>query len=161
MAAAGREPVVADAMDTAPPVVESNVSVEALARRVLAERVEAFCVVDEGRPRGVVTAADIIFRQRPLHQPAYLVFLDAVVPLRRAHALAAELQKAFGEAVVDVMTAPALTTTPEASLGEAVRQMVDGRLSILPVIRNGKLVGALTRASLLRHMIEGIDRAES
>jgi|GEM_PF-796149 len=161
MSAAIREPVVADAMDTNPPVVESNVAVEALARRMVAEQTEAFCVVDDGLPRGVVTAADIIFRQKPLEQPAYLVFLDAIVPMHNAARLAAGVQKAFGAAVSDVMTQKPLSASPQTPLGEAVGKMVDGRLSILPVFQNGKLVGALTRRSLLRHMMLHLDRAES
>jgi len=153
--------VVADAMDASPPVVEGNMAVEALARRMAADRVEAYCVVEKGRLRGVVTAADVIYRQRPLHQPAYLTFLDAVVPLQSSARMMAELQKAFGESVADVMTKAPLHVSPTSPLGKAVAQMVDGRLSIMPVVLEGRLVGALTRRSLIEHMLLHVDRVES
>lgn len=52
--------------------------------------------------------------------------------------------------VRDLMTTDAITTTPEAPLKEAARTMVREKVSGLPVLQDGKLVGIVTEGDFLR-----------
>lgn len=55
-----------------------------------------------------------------------------------------------GTTVRDVMTAsPLVTTEPERLLGDAAQQMLDARVSALPVLEGGRLVGIVTSDDLL------------
>lgn len=49
----------------------------------------------------------------------------------------------------DVMTTGAATVTPDTPLAEALRIMVEHRISGLPVVEGGKLVGIVTEGDFL------------
>jgi CBS domain-containing protein len=57
-----------------------------------------------------------------------------------------------GSTVDDVMTRGVITIDEHATLDSAVEIMLTRRIRRLPVARDGKLVGILTRADLLRHV---------
>jgi predicted transcriptional regulator len=57
-----------------------------------------------------------------------------------------------GQTVDDVMTRDIITTEETTSLEAAAETMLTRRIRRLPVIRDGRLVGILTRADLLRHV---------
>jgi CBS domain-containing protein len=57
-----------------------------------------------------------------------------------------------GSTVAEVMTRDVITTDEHATLDSAAEIMLTRRIRRLPVARDGKLVGILTRADLLRHV---------
>jgi CBS domain-containing protein len=57
-----------------------------------------------------------------------------------------------GSTVDEVMTRDVITTDEHATLDSAAEIMLTRRIRRLPVARDGKLVGILTRADLLRHV---------
>jgi CBS domain-containing protein len=57
-----------------------------------------------------------------------------------------------GRTVDEVMTRDVITTHEHATLDAAAEIMLTRRIRRLPVARDGKLVGILTRADLLRHV---------
>ena len=66
-----------------------------------------------------------------------------------------DLLRASGDAPVEkVMTKDVITVTEYTALEEAARIMVDYRVSSLPVMRNGKLVGLVTETDLFQIFLE-------
>lgn len=59
-----------------------------------------------------------------------------------------------GRVVADIMTRDVLTVEEASSLEEAAELFLTRRIRRLPVIRDGTLVGVLTRADLVRHVRE-------
>ncbi|MFN2569423.1 MAG: CBS domain-containing protein [Candidatus Dormibacteria bacterium] len=59
-----------------------------------------------------------------------------------------------GSAVRDIMTRDVVTVEERCSLDDAAEVFLTRRIRRLPVIRDGRLVGVLTRADLLRHVRE-------
>lgn len=57
-----------------------------------------------------------------------------------------------GRTVDEVMTGDVITITEEQPLDAAAQVMLTRRIRRLPVVRDGRLVGILTRADLLRHV---------
>jgi CBS domain-containing protein len=57
-----------------------------------------------------------------------------------------------GRTVADVMTRDVVTIEETTTLDSAAETMLTRRIRRLPVIREGRLVGILTRADLLRHV---------
>jgi CBS domain-containing protein len=58
--------------------------------------------------------------------------------------------KIRAETVSDAMTAPPVTITPKRPVHEAARLMVAENVNRLPVVEDGKLVGIVTRADIVR-----------
>jgi predicted transcriptional regulator len=57
-----------------------------------------------------------------------------------------------GRTVDEIMTRAVITTDETTSLDAAAEAMLTRHIRRLPVVRDGKLVGILTRADLLRHV---------
>jgi CBS-domain-containing membrane protein len=57
-----------------------------------------------------------------------------------------------GQTVDEVMTTDVVTTTEGSTLDSAAETMLTRRIRRLPVVRDGHLVGILTRADLVRHV---------
>lgn len=66
-----------------------------------------------------------------------------------------DLLRAKGEdAVANVMTQDVITVTEYAALEDAARIMADHKISSLPVMRDGRLVGIITETDLFRIFLE-------
>jgi CBS domain-containing protein len=59
-------------------------------------------------------------------------------------------EKVAAETVGQAMSSPAVTITPDRTVHEAARIMIEERVNRLPVVRDGKLVGILTRSDIVR-----------
>ena len=114
---------------------------------VLVERgVSGLPVCDaDGAVVGVLSEADLLVKQggspqRPGGLFAWLVETSSAPDLAKLRARTA------GEA----MTAPAITVPAGSSVSEAARTMVSLGVNRLPVVEDGRLVGIVSRADLVR-----------
>jgi len=57
------------------------------------------------------------------------------------------------ETVGEIMTAKPITLLPETLIPKAARIMLENKITALPVMENGKLVGILTNSDLLRFIL--------
>ncbi len=114
---------------------------------MLQNRISGLPVVDaEGNLVGMVTEGDFLRRgeigtQR--RRPKWLEFL--VGPGR----LADEYVHASGRKVEEVMSADPVTVAEDDSLETVVELMERRRIKRLPVLRDGKMVGIVSRANLM------------
>jgi CBS domain-containing protein len=100
---------------------------------------------EDGRVLGIVSEGDILFKEqgpRDRRDGALSWLVDGSRVQERAKASA----RTAGEA----MTAPAVTITPERPASAAARTMLDHGVHGLPVVRDGSLVGIVTRADVVR-----------
>jgi len=78
-----------------------------------------------------------------------------------AGALLAGLSKAVGRTAADVMTSPVITISPEATLTGVAAAMHKRDLKRLPVVdQDGRLVGIISRADLLKVFLRSDDSIE-
>jgi CBS domain-containing protein len=132
--------------------VRSNQSVLEAAQLMLQNRVSGLPVVDAvGALVGIVTEGDFLRRgeigtQR--QRPKWLEFL--LGPGR----LAAEYVHSSGRTVDEVMTTDPATVGEDDSLETVVELMERRHVKRLPVIRNGRIVGIVSRANLMDALIE-------
>ncbi len=105
-------------------------------------RVSACPVVDDfGRVLGVVSAADLLYKETEPDRPAALLRLQWRLD---------EEYKARAVTAGQLMTSPAITIRPGALAIEAARIMQDRRIKRLPVVgRDGSLVGIVSRSDVL------------
>lgn len=64
--------------------------------------------------------------------------------------IAASHEGVAGGAIADLMTSNPVTVTPETSIMQAASMFVDSNFKRFPVIKDGKLVGLVSRANILR-----------
>jgi CBS domain-containing protein len=93
---------------------------------------------------GVISEADIIRKEQGLATDVHGVarWLMGLFD--------GELDKVEARTVHEAMTSPALTVRPFEPVSKAARLMVEHRINRLPVALDGRLVGIVTRADLVR-----------
>ena len=135
--------------------VAPNQSVLEAAQLMLQNRISGLPVVDaQGKVVGIVTEGDFLRRgeigtQR--QRPKWLEFLAG--PGR----LAAEYVHASGRKVDEVMTPDPCTVMEDDSLETVVELMERRRIKRLPVLRDGRMVGIVSRANLM-HALASLAR---
>jgi CBS domain-containing protein len=114
---------------------------------VIAERgVSGVPVSDqEGRVVGVLSETDLLVKQGgPPHRVGGLFHWLVET------ASAPDAAKLRARTVGEAMTAPAITIEPDQPVTEAARRIVERQVNRLPVVEDGRLVGIVTRADLVR-----------
>ena len=102
---------------------------------------------EHGKLAGIVSEGDFLRRYEIGTQRKRPRWLQFFVGQNRA---ATEFVHASGRKVEEVMTRNPLVVTEDATLEEIVRLMEKNRVKRLPVMRNDRLVGIVTRANLLQ-----------
>lgn len=121
---------------TAPPGMTLEAAAEMLARR----RLRAMPVIDdEGHVLGMLTDRLLISRLLPA--------------LDRADAGGPAAGGAAAGEVRDVMERTVMCVKDEEPLANVVRLMLDREIERLPVVREGQLVGFLTRGDIIRRLL--------
>jgi CBS domain-containing protein len=117
-------------------------------RLMLDKGISGLPVVDAaGTLVGIVTEGDFLRRAElgtERHRPRWLELLAS--PGR----LAADYVQAHGRRVAEVMTPEVAAVAEDTPLAEVVRLMERRHVKRLPVLRDGRLVGLVARADLLR-----------
>jgi CBS-domain-containing membrane protein len=139
---------VADVMTSDVITVQPETSLKKVAAILAERRISGVPVVDEdAKVVGVVSEADILFKERgPSKRKGILAaFTDPTYEIGRL--------KLDARTAADAMTAPAQTIASWRSVSSAAGQMLDESVNRLPVVDNGRLVGIVTRADLVRAFV--------
>ena len=127
------------------------------ARLLLQHRISGLPVVDDGgRVVGIVTEGDLLRRSElgtERQRPRWLELLMG--PGR----LARDYVDAHGRTVGEVMSEDVASVTPQDALRDVVRLMEKRDIKRLPVIEDGRLVGIVSRANLVRVLVHAMTRA--
>jgi CBS domain-containing protein len=140
-----------DVMTTDVITVDPDTTVQALAT-LLAERgISGAPVIDSsGRLVGIVSEGDLLHRAeigtaRRHRERRRSWWLDHF-----ASDLAREYIKSHGRTVKDIMTRYVVTVTGDTDLGEVAALLEAKRIKRVPVTRDGKVIGIISRANLVR-----------
>ena len=148
--------LVKDLMTPDPVTVKPLDLVETVLKSLEENHISGLPVVnDDGHVIGVISEADLLFKERPIQLPLYLNFLGSTIYLDPPGKFQQQLKKSLGILVQDVMTAHPIMVTPETPITKASSLMIGKRVNRLPVIdENKKLVGIITREDLLKALRE-------
>ncbi|MDJ0855804.1 MAG: DUF190 domain-containing protein [Desulfobacterales bacterium] len=151
-----RQIKVRDIMTPDPRRVATDTPASEVVRILLSASFSGLPVVDRaGRPLGIVTQGDLIYRGQ---MPLRLGLLAASESRRRDQALSALAAKT----AADVMSRPAVTVTADRPVTEGVDLMLSNRIKRLPVVgEDGGLVGMLSRLDVFQTIARETPRWET
>ncbi len=128
--------------------VRPDTDVQDIAALLLECRISAVPVVDEGgRVQGIVSEGDLINRADAGTRHRRSWWLEM---LNGPQEQARDYLRAHGQHAEDVMTRDVVATSEDAPLPEIAALLEKHHVKRVPVLRDGKLVGIVSRANLLQ-----------
>jgi CBS domain-containing protein len=128
--------------------VKPDSEVQDVAALLLAKQISAVPVVDNtGALVGIVSEGDLLRRGEAGtgHERAWWLKL-----LMSRENLAAEFVKEHARKVADVMTRDVISADPDTPVADIATQLERYRIKRMPIVRNGRLVGIVSRANLIQ-----------
>ena len=147
-----------DVMTTNVVTVTSDDRVEDIAKLLLERHISGAPVLDaDGRLVGVVSEGDLMRRlEGDAGRRSWWLKLLAS-PEERAR----DYTKSHGRLAGDVMTREVVTVAEDTPVGEIAHLLERRRIKRVPVVRDGKVVGIVSRANLLHGLAAHKDRVAS
>jgi len=143
---------VGNIMTPTPVTISQDSTLAEAAAAMLEARVSGLPVVGaDGCIVGMITEGDLLRRAELGTAAPAAGWLAAFLSPGRA---ARDYVRTHGLKVRDVMTTTVLSTLPDASLASVVELMEANQVKRVPVIQDGKLVGIVSRADLLRALLQ-------
>lgn len=141
--------LVREAMTTRVVTVTPATDLRTAAALLAEHRITSMPVVDEhGGLVGLVSEADVL--------------RDSLIPDQRAHLLLVPVREGPEATYVgQVMTPLPVTVRPDSDLADAVRIMTDTVVKSLPVVQEGRLVGVVSRADVVRQLTQRDERVRT
>ena len=139
-----------DVMTTNVITVGPDMSVRDLAAMLSERGISGAPVVDpSGRMVGIVSEGDLLHRAE-LGTEKHSERRHSWWLEHYASGLAQDYVKSHGRAVRDIMTRNVTTVTEDTSLADIAMELETKRLKRVPVMRDGKIVGIISRSNLVR-----------
>ncbi|HEU01984.1 hypothetical protein LCGC14_0613510 [marine sediment metagenome] len=137
----------ADVMTSNVITVQQDTEVREIARVLLKHRISAVPVVDAGqRVLGIVSEGDLMQRAENDTDKRPSWWLEAVLSLQDR---AEEYIKTHGRKAADVMTRHVVAVAEDTPLREIAKLLEKHHIKRVPVMREGRLIGIVSRANLL------------
>jgi len=139
--------------------VRPDATIEDLARLLVKNDISGVPVVDDkGRLKGIVTENDLITKNSRLHLPTILRVFDAYIPLGTGK-MEDEIKKMAASRVDEICAKEVVTVDHEASAEYVATVMTERKIHLLPVLKEGKLVGIIGKKDLIRGMAGDASRS--
>jgi CBS domain-containing protein len=140
-----------DIMTTNVVTVKPDTSIEELSSLLVKNEISGVPVVDDaGALYGMATENDLIDRNKRLHIPTVVSFLDAAIYLESSKKFEAEVKRLAATKVGDICTRKAITLTEDATVTDIATIMSEKKVHLLPVVKNGKIVGIVGKRDVLK-----------
>jgi CBS domain-containing protein len=131
--------------------VQPDATVLQAARLMLQHHISGLPVVDAGgKLVGILSEGDFLRRRETATERRRSRWLEFLMGPGK---LASEYTRSHGSKVSDVMTEDVATVDEDANLEAIVELMEKRRIKRVPVVKNGKLTGIVTRSNLLHAMV--------
>ena len=134
-----KETLVKEWMTSLPICVSLKTTLPQAEQLMKEHRIRRLPVLHNGKLVGIVTRGD----------------LRGAAPSEATSLSVFELNYLLDQVTMDrVMTPKPATVTPETTIGEAARLMLEYRISGLPVVRDGQVVGIVTESDIFRLLVK-------
>ncbi|MDD2372146.1 MAG: CBS domain-containing protein [Syntrophomonadaceae bacterium] len=129
--------------------------VDKAARILVDNKISGLPVVDaDDHVVGIITEKDLIVRASELKVPFYLTLFDSIIFLDNPIRFNNDIKKYTASQVKDAMTRKVYVVEEDTPVSEIVEIMQKRAVNRVPVVRNDKLVGIITRNDILKTLVK-------
>jgi CBS domain-containing protein len=121
--------------------------------------ISALPVVDgERHVIGILSEADLLHREQIGTEKHRAWWLEAVTP---ASVLALDYAKSHGRKVAELMSEDVISADEDTSLSELANILEKNRIKRVPILKDGKLVGIVSRSNLIQALASAPSQPEN
>jgi len=129
--------------------------VDEAARILVENKISGLPVVDANKHVvGIITEKDLIIRASELKVPFYITLFDGIIFLENPIRFNNDVKKYIATQVKDAMTRKVFVVEEDTPISEIVEIMQKRAINRVPVVRNDKLVGIITRNDILKSLVK-------
>ncbi|MEN6520906.1 MAG: CBS domain-containing protein [Armatimonadota bacterium] len=131
--------------------IRKGASIEEALRLMAENNISGLPVVDtEGKIEGIITETDVLLKgQGSTSAPRMALYGLWVMP----DDLVEEIyRRSRGTLVEDAMTPKVITFTEESAVTDIARVMIEHDINRVPIVRDGKIVGIVSRSDIVHAM---------
>ncbi len=140
-----------DIMTSAVITVKPDTSIEDLASLLVKHGISGVPVVDDaGSLYGIVTENDLISRNKRLHIPTVISFLDAAIYLESSRRFEEDVKRLAATRVSEICVRKVVTISEDTSLVDIATIMDEKKVHLLPVVKGGKVTGVVGKRDVVR-----------
>jgi CBS domain-containing protein len=131
--------------------VRPDTSIEELSSILVKNEISGVPVVDDsGALYGIVTENDLISRNKRLHIPTVVSFLDAAIYLESSKKFEQEVKRLTATRVGDICSRKVVTIAEDTTVTDIATIMSEKKAHLLPVLRGGKVVGIVGKRDMVK-----------
>jgi CBS domain-containing protein len=135
-------------------VVKPDTSIEELSTILVKHEISGVPVVDDsGTLYGIVTENDLISRNKRLHIPTVVSFLDAAIYLESSKKFEREVKRLTATRVGDICSRKVVTIAEETTVMDIATIMSEKKVHLLPVLKSGKVVGIVGKRDMVKAVV--------
>jgi len=135
--------------------VSPEEKVDKAARILVENKISGLPVVDaNNHVVGIITEKDLIIRASELKVPFYITLFDGIIFLENPIRFNNDVKKYIATQVKDAMTRKVFVVEEDTPISEIVEIMQKRAINRVPVVRNDKLVGIITRNDILKSLVK-------
>ncbi|WP_045214857.1 CBS domain-containing protein [Desulfonatronovibrio magnus] len=144
-----------DIMTPDPITLTPETEIPEAATLLLEKNINGIPVVDKDNQLiGIICQSDLVSLQRKFPLPSIFTVLDSLFPLSSTTKLEREIKKIAAAKVEDAMTTKPKSVLKDTTLEELAEIMVVRKYHTLPVVEDGKLIGVVGKADVLKTLMK-------
>ncbi|MGI5891653.1 MAG: CBS domain-containing protein [Bacillota bacterium] len=134
--------------------VKGDASIEEIAKTFVDNHISGVPVVDDdNKVIGIVTEGDLIHQKAVPRLPGILSIMGAFIYFQGRELYEEDFKKLSALNAFDIMTPNVITIPKHMKISEIASIIIDKKINRLPVVRNGKLIGIVSREDIVRSLL--------
>lgn len=101
---------------------------------------------------GIVTETDLVYIDKKLNESSYYAYSYLYIPID-PNALERNVDRLKNHQIKDVMTRKLITVKENTPLEKIIDIIVNKAIKTIPVVKDSKLIGLITRKSILKYYV--------
>ncbi|MDD4602040.1 MAG: CBS domain-containing protein [Negativicutes bacterium] len=134
--------------------VHKNDTIAEIAKILVDKAISGVPVVDdEGNLVGIVSEGDLLHKKTTPRIPNYVNVLGAIIYYNGVEQYNADFKKLMAEQAGSIMTEKVISISEEMEIDEIAQLMLKHNIKRVPVVKNNKIIGIISRRDLIKLLI--------
>lgn len=144
-----------DVMTTEVITVHQEEKLKEVARILMDNKISGLPVVDDAHHVvGIISEKDMVVTAGQLQIPFYITLFDGIIFLENPKKFQEKLKRFTASKVKEVMSTEVIFVEEDTPLDDVINILQKHKINRLPVLRNDKLVGIISRNDILKAMVQ-------